>query len=412
MATMKYIGARYMPKFMGTYDATTAYEALSVVDNGAGTTYVANKPAPAGTPLSDTEYWSIYGASSGAILDLQGRMTTAENDIDNLENDITTVENAIPTAVAAVDPLEKFRNKTICVIGDSISDYEVLAENWVKKLERKLSNYNCTVINSSDAGRSFASLRNDIIGGLVTIPVADYYILFIGLNYSDTWGFTTGTDPMVPAINYVNSAIKAANPSAHYIFISPMKTYVSIMANRNTPLCVIRSFLESYFAHQGYTILSGYNMPEMSIDSYTDYTIDGLHPNELYANIMYDYILNGITSERSNISVPQFTTRTLNNTPTTNSRVIFFYHNTMEFEIDITAFSYTPTPNQWVDVCEVPTLFDSIIYPMWYAVFPGNLSDIQFRISNNHLQIYTFSAITVPTLNANLKFRYEYNVND
>ena len=84
MATQKYIGARYMPKFMGTYDATTAYEALSVVDNGSGTTYVANKPVPAGTALNNTEYWSVYGASSGAILDLQNRMSTAEQDIIDL----------------------------------------------------------------------------------------------------------------------------------------------------------------------------------------------------------------------------------------------------------------------------------------------------------------------------------------
>lgn len=85
MGVTKYIGARYMPKFLGDYDATTEYEALSVVDNGLGTTYVSNKPVPAGTPLTDTEYWAVYGASSGAILDLQSRMSAAENDIDNLE---------------------------------------------------------------------------------------------------------------------------------------------------------------------------------------------------------------------------------------------------------------------------------------------------------------------------------------
>ena len=77
----QYIGARYMPKFMGTYDATTAYEALSVVDNGLGTSYISNKPVPAGTPLTDGDYWMIYGASSGAILDLQDRMTDVETDL-------------------------------------------------------------------------------------------------------------------------------------------------------------------------------------------------------------------------------------------------------------------------------------------------------------------------------------------
>lgn len=67
----RYVGARYMPKFMGEYNPTTAYEALSVVDNGQGTSYISNKPVPAGTPLTNTLYWVIYGTTSGAILNLQ-----------------------------------------------------------------------------------------------------------------------------------------------------------------------------------------------------------------------------------------------------------------------------------------------------------------------------------------------------
>lgn len=84
---MKYIGARYMPKFVGLYDATTAYEALSVVDNGSGTTYVANQPVPAGTPLTDTTYWATYGASSGAILNLQDQINTLGTKVSFIDPD-------------------------------------------------------------------------------------------------------------------------------------------------------------------------------------------------------------------------------------------------------------------------------------------------------------------------------------
>ena len=83
MSTRQYIGARYVPKFMGNYDTTTAYEALSVVDNGAGTTYIAKVPTPPNTPLNNSTYWAVYGASSGAIVDLQTRMGNVENDILN-----------------------------------------------------------------------------------------------------------------------------------------------------------------------------------------------------------------------------------------------------------------------------------------------------------------------------------------
>ena len=86
MAVRTYIGARYVPRFLGTYDATTIYDALDVVDNGMGTSYIAKKTVPAGTPLTDSDYWAIYGSTSAAILALQSRMDDAENDIDALQD--------------------------------------------------------------------------------------------------------------------------------------------------------------------------------------------------------------------------------------------------------------------------------------------------------------------------------------
>lgn len=80
---MKYVGARYMPKFLGTYDVTQVYEALSVVDNGMGTTYVSNQPVPAGTPLTNTDYWAVYGASSAAIIQLQNDVAALKHVILN-----------------------------------------------------------------------------------------------------------------------------------------------------------------------------------------------------------------------------------------------------------------------------------------------------------------------------------------
>lgn len=79
MAIREYIGARYVPRFMGTYDVTQIYDALDVVDNGFGTSYISRKTVPAGTPLTDTEYWAIYGATSGAIIQLQNDVAALQN---------------------------------------------------------------------------------------------------------------------------------------------------------------------------------------------------------------------------------------------------------------------------------------------------------------------------------------------
>ena len=112
----QYIGARYVPRFTGLYDVTQEYEALDVVDNGSGTSYIAKKPTPAGTPLTDTNYWFLYGSTSGAIVDLQqqindmndgtvpgslqSQINSNASDIQNLTDEVELIEGGITVTVA------------------------------------------------------------------------------------------------------------------------------------------------------------------------------------------------------------------------------------------------------------------------------------------------------------------------
>lgn len=95
--TRQYIGARYTPRFVGIFDNTQAYEALDVVDNGQGTSYIARIPVPPNTPLTNTDYWLVYGAASGAILHLQEEIDAINNEIndikDKLSSDFVTPED-------------------------------------------------------------------------------------------------------------------------------------------------------------------------------------------------------------------------------------------------------------------------------------------------------------------------------
>ena len=81
MSVQTYVGARYVPKFSGVYDPTQIYQALEVVDNGSGTSYISRKTVPAGTPLTDSDYWFVYGAASGAILQLQTDVGTLQSEM-------------------------------------------------------------------------------------------------------------------------------------------------------------------------------------------------------------------------------------------------------------------------------------------------------------------------------------------
>ena len=122
MATRQYIGARYTPKFVGTYDATRAYEALEVVDNGSGTTYISKQSVPPNTPLTNTTYWLVYGSSNGAILDLQDRVSTIEGEIPVINSSILRMSGEISDI-----------NGDISDINDDISDIETSLNNTIKR---------------------------------------------------------------------------------------------------------------------------------------------------------------------------------------------------------------------------------------------------------------------------------------
>lgn len=56
MALKKFIGARYAPEFAGAWSNTKQYAALSVVYTG-NRSYVSRKTVPAGTAITNTEFW-------------------------------------------------------------------------------------------------------------------------------------------------------------------------------------------------------------------------------------------------------------------------------------------------------------------------------------------------------------------
>ena len=118
-AIRQYIGARYVPKFIDDpWTDTQEYENLSVVTVG-GTSYIAGETVPVGTPISDRNYWHIYGASSGAIINLQNQIDNM-NDGDvpgSLQNQIDDNSSEIQALTNIVNTPQKFG-----AIGDGVTD--------------------------------------------------------------------------------------------------------------------------------------------------------------------------------------------------------------------------------------------------------------------------------------------------
>lgn len=91
-----YVGARYIPRIMGEYSNETAYEALDIVTSG-GVGYISRQPVPAGTALTNKEYWATWGSGNAAIDSLTQRVATNENDISTLETGLQQTNQNLQT---------------------------------------------------------------------------------------------------------------------------------------------------------------------------------------------------------------------------------------------------------------------------------------------------------------------------
>lgn len=98
-----YVGARYIPRIMGEYNNETAYEALDIVTSG-GVGYISRHPVPAGTAVTNKEYWAMWGSGNAAIDALTQRVSTNENDITALETGLQQTNQNLENLVIPWEP--------------------------------------------------------------------------------------------------------------------------------------------------------------------------------------------------------------------------------------------------------------------------------------------------------------------
>lgn len=198
MAIRQYIGARYVPRFMGTYDPTQIYEALDVVDNGSGTSYIARKTVPAGTPLTDTSFWFVYGASSGAIIALQNDMIQAQNDILSLQGD-----------VAIITPAVNKMKRNIIIIGNSYVDRGCAAQ--VEKYFETTRHYTgggAGFLAYTGNTTTFETLLDSAIADSTLDPDSVTDILFVSA-MGDCRAYTENPTSFITNLNSVLASIQS-----------------------------------------------------------------------------------------------------------------------------------------------------------------------------------------------------------
>lgn len=160
MAIREYIGARYVPRVSKNgllHNPIFSYEALDLVQNAEGTTYLSIRPVPTGIELSNTDYWILTAMTNAQLAQL------------------LTEVNSLNTRMDAVEEVT-IKPETIVFIGDSFGHGRTSVGEYTPWPE--------------------------ITANLLNVPSARYYSLCV-----DGAGFVAGSGANKSFIHLINQAL-------------------------------------------------------------------------------------------------------------------------------------------------------------------------------------------------------------
>ena len=97
----KYIGNRIVPRHDGIWDKAKEYEPLTIVyEEATGDSYLSRKPVPAGTLLSQEEYWAMCSRFSEQMA--LHRKKTAQ-DVADITKKVDATNSAVAANKAEID---------------------------------------------------------------------------------------------------------------------------------------------------------------------------------------------------------------------------------------------------------------------------------------------------------------------
>lgn len=367
----QYVGARYVPNFKDDpWNDTTSYEALDVVDNGEGTSYIARKPVPAGTPLSNRRYWFLYGSTSGAIINLQRQ-------IDALKSHFNAIN------------LSMFKDKSICIVGDSLSDETTQQPNWVDNFTSIVEGAGATVNNVSVSGSSVVGWGSSP----ANIPTGyDIYIIALGIN--DFQG-QFSQSAIQTAIEQIINRIDLSDPDRKAFYISPLKAFIPTFTNMYTPIAVYRHLFETIFAKYGCQIISGGIFPNLSNLTNDVYVAtDNIHLTPTYAPIYASHVLDVMISGSSETANAYGYVKSCEIHPDlvyTQGNAYLTWEDGNHYTFTLNLFGVEATALSWLPLCKVSNdanggLIDNL-HEYTITSYTGTV--YQYRINNGYIEVAT-----------------------
>lgn len=221
MTNRQYIGARYVPKLVGAWQADTFYEALSIVtDNNVS--YTSKKPVPAtvGSPAQNPEYWVATGNYNAQMQQIIEDMSELSGTVSGLSGTVTDLSGEVSTIKSALTPLAE---TSLIMIGDS---YAHTTDGTITKFYPQIVGENLGLDSnhfkwSGNDGAGFGNGRyltqlQTIVGAMTATEKNNVSDVMICGGWNDTLtSLPEGTDAAFAlGIGDMNTYVKANLPNA------------------------------------------------------------------------------------------------------------------------------------------------------------------------------------------------------
>lgn len=129
MSVREYIGARYVPLFMGDWDNTVTYEPLSIVQY-QGNSYTSRQYVPTGIEITNTAYWAETGSYNAQVEQYRQEVLDLAEEVSGLVPIATEniLDDAVTTAKIADDAITTDKVIDDAITSDKIADDAITSD--------------------------------------------------------------------------------------------------------------------------------------------------------------------------------------------------------------------------------------------------------------------------------------------
>jgi|SRR5699024_831928 len=131
-----YVGNRYVPKIMGTWDKLKDYEGLSIV-TWEGVSYTSKKRVPAGVDILNEEFWVVTG--------------NYHQQVENYRQELREVQGQVN------DELERVEKE----LDEEVDSIKTNLNSELEKMDNEISNVNEDLKTKADK-TTVEKLGNDL----------------------------------------------------------------------------------------------------------------------------------------------------------------------------------------------------------------------------------------------------------